>query len=103
MTLSKTLYVMKVPGINNVQQVDMLKLLDHPNIVRYLGQCQVSNGDSGQEPTLNIVMEPWQTDLEHLLEVWKKFSPVEAVYIIKQILEGLDYLQNKNMVLRYFL
>ncbi len=81
----------------------MLKSLDHPNIVRCLGQCQVSNYDNdGQERTLNVVMKPWQTNLEHLLEARKKFSPVEAVSIVKQILEGLDYFHGKNIVLRYF-
>ncbi len=92
-------YVIQAQAVDNVEHLDAVRSLDHPNVIRYLGQCHVQDGDSGQEPTSNIVMEPWQTDLERLLEVRKKFSPVEAVYIVKQILEGLDYLHGKNFVL----
>ncbi len=93
---------MPLPDVNNVS-CQILMSLRHSNLVRCLGQYQVPDGDGGQEHELNFVMEPCQCDLEHLLVVREKFSPVEAVYIIKQILEGLDYLHDKNIIIRYLI
>ncbi|KAI9008304.1 kinase-like domain-containing protein [Gaertneriomyces semiglobifer] len=76
-----------------MQEVELLKSLEHPNIVKYLGFVQ-------EDKYLNIVLE--YMECGSLQSIMRKFNRViperlAAVYV-EHILEGLSYLHEKGVV-----
>ncbi len=76
-----------------------MKSLSHGNIVSFLGQQDVSTSE-GEQSKVEVVMEVCQGDLKKLLQAKKKFSPEETAYIMKEILQGLEYLHGKKIIHR---
>ena len=83
--------------INN--EIDILKQLDHPNIVKFI-ECIKS-------PThYNIVMEYYNNNnlsdnLVKYMDAYKKpFDENIVQYLMKQIVSGLKYLHDKDIIHR---
>ncbi len=81
-------------------EVNVLRRLRHPHIVQFLGLYR-----SKQEPTVyNIIMEYIDGGaLGQLLHRMGKFPEAYAAAIVKQILHGLVYLHNQQIIHRYAL
>ncbi len=81
-------------------EVNVLRRLRHPHIVQFLGLYR-----SKQEPTVyNIIMEYIDGGaLVQLLNRMGKFPEAYAAAIVKQILHGLVYLHNQQIIHRYAL
>jgi serine/threonine protein kinase len=78
------------------QEVEVLKKLDHPNIVKYFDTYE-------DESFLQIVME--YIPGENLLQVIKqkkinKFDEKQASFMIKNLLKAVLYLHNNNIIHR---
>lgn len=79
-------------------EIELLKRLDHPRIVRYAG-CLLEEGEFG--PDLLIFLEYMPSG--SLSSVLKKFGPYGLPLVkkyIRQILEGLAFLHSKGIVHR---
>ncbi|KAI0275614.1 kinase-like domain-containing protein [Russula aff. rugulosa BPL654] len=78
-----------------VHEVDLVKRLSHPNIIKYEGMVMDSLRN-----TLSMVVEYAQNgSLERILEEFGKLNDEKLVanYVI-QVLEGLDYLHHNSLV-----
>jgi serine/threonine protein kinase len=76
------------------EEVQLLKNLSHPNIVRYLGTVRESD-------SLNILMEfvPGGS-ISSLLEKFGSFPEPVIIMYTKQLLLGLEYLHNNGIMHR---
>ncbi len=83
------------------REFDILKVLKHDNIVGFFGRKDVAKAEKSGEPEVNLIMELCQADLSRLLKAKKKLSPEETAFVMKQILEGLDYLHESNVIHKY--
>ncbi len=82
------------------KEFDTHKSLRHNNIVDILG-CHTTPWMGQERPQIQLVMQLCQSDLARFLESRGKFSSDETAHIVKQLLEGLAYLHNKNVIHRY--
>jgi serine/threonine protein kinase len=77
-----------------MKEVELLKELDHPNIVRYEGFLQADG-------YVNIILEYMESgSLSHQLRSYGNFSEKLAQIYVLKILEGLDYLHARRVVHR---
>lgn len=75
-------------------EVETIRNLTHPNIVRYLGTCQLSN-------RIHIFLE--YADMGSLRQYYQRFGPLtesQASNCTRQILDGLAYLHSHNIAHR---
>lgn len=75
------------------QEVDVLRRLNHPNIVRYLGS-------SVKDGHLCIFLELGKDSLRSVLNKYKRFEENMIRIYTRQILQGLEYLHQQNTVHR---
>lgn len=78
------------------REIDVMKTLNHPNIVRYLG-AEVDNSRN----ILNIFQE-WVPG-GSVSSLLKKFGPFSVDIVktyIQQVLKGLDYLHSNGIIHR---
>lgn len=75
------------------QEVDVLRRLNHPNIVRYLGS-------SVKDGHLCIFLELGKDSLRSVLNKYKRFEENMIRLYTRQILQGLEYLHQQNTVHR---
>jgi len=75
------------------QEVDVLRRLNHPNIVRYLGS-------SVKDGHLCIFLELGKDSLRSVLNKYKRFEENLIRIYTRQILQGLEYLHQQNTVHR---
>ncbi len=80
------------------REVATMSDLRHKNVVLYLG-CSVDDWGPGQVQ-VSLAMEICHMDLAGLMNFRGRFSSQEAAVIVKQVLEGLQYLYPKNVVHR---
>ncbi len=83
------------------REFNILKVRKHKNIVGFFGRKDVAKAVKSGEPEVNLIMELCQADLSKLLKAKKKLSPEETAYVMKQILEGLAYLHESNVIHKY--
>lgn len=91
-------------GLNNIShdqiksltvEVDLLKRLNHPNIVKYVDTINTENN-------LYIIIEYIENgSLSDIIKKFNTLTEVLCVRYIKQVLEGLAYLHNQGVVHRY--
>lgn len=78
-----------------MSEIDLLKILNHPNIVKYHGFINTSN-------TLNIILE--YCDGGSLRQLYKRLGhglpEKQVIYYARQILIGLEYLHKQGVVHR---
>jgi serine/threonine protein kinase len=81
------------------KEIDILKQLEHPNVVKFI--------EYKQFPTyFNLVMEYYnynnlQVNLDNYIKTYKKpFDEKLVQYLMKQIVSGIKYLHDKNIVHR---
>ncbi len=84
------------------KEFDTQKCLRHKNIVDIFG-CHTTPWKGQTGPQIQLVMRLCQTDLARFLETRGKLLSYETAHIIKQLLEGLAYLHNNNVIHRYSL
>lgn len=75
------------------KEIDLLKNMEHKNIVKYIDSCQKEDG------TVNIYMELMTGG--SISTLLKQFGPFEEDLIkkfTKQMLEGLDYLHSNHIL-----
>ncbi|CAD7965277.1 unnamed protein product [Amoebophrya sp. A120] len=85
---------------NLKEEIELLKKLDHPRVVRYIG-CLLDRGTKGADQFLNIFLE--YMPCGSMSTVLKKFGPYSlhlTQKYVRQILEGLDFLHKKGIVHR---
>jgi serine/threonine protein kinase len=76
-------------------ELDLLKKLNHPNIVSYVG-CHRS------EKHLNIILEYIENgSLQAIVKKFGKFPETLVAVYTMQVLEGLEYLHEQHVVHRY--
>lgn len=76
-------------------EVDLLKRLNHPNIVKYVDTINTENN-------LYIIIEYIENgSLSDIIKKFNTLTEVLCVRYIKQVLEGLAYLHNQGVVHRY--
>ena len=75
---------------SNIREVSMLKYLNHPNIVKIKGYCNIDDN-------FLIIMEKAKFSLYYAIEDVKK---EQRPYIIFQILSALKYIHSKNIAHR---
>ena len=70
-----------------------MKKVSHRNIVKLHDVYQTSNN-------MYIITEMCDHDLSNYLKVKRKMGEGEAVGYLKQIMEGIKYLNNQNIIHR---
>lgn len=79
---------------NLMQEIDLLRKLEHFNIIKYVDHKQTKNN-------LYIIMEYAPNgSLQDLLRKYSSISEKIAAIYIKQVLEGLKYLHNEGVIHR---
>ena len=80
-------------------EIDLLKKLSHPNIVKYIGKVYLDCINSNKH--LNIVLEYVESgSLSAIAKRFKGFSESLISIYIKQVLQGLVYLHEQGIVHR---
>ena len=78
------------------QEIKLLKEMDHPNIVRFVGLHYENSGS----PVPLLVMEKMESSLTEFLASKKKgsFPRHQVLQILLDIVEGLEYMHEKKQV-----
>ena len=78
-----------------INEISILKELNHPNIIRLIDFIQSSNHS-------NVIMEYCNGgSLSQILEQYGKPFPIEIIqYFMRQIVDGLKYIHSKNIIHR---
>ena len=78
-----------------INEISILKELNHPNIIRLIDFIQSSNHS-------NVIMEYCNGgSLSQILEQYGKPFPIEIIqYFMRQIVDGLKYINSKNIIHR---
>ena len=99
-TLNYAVKTIKRNGLNNqakfvINEINVLKLLDHPNIVKYYQTYE-------DQDIINIVLEYIEGDSleKYLVKKGGILSENECIKIIFQLLKTLQYLHNNGIIYR---
>ena len=76
------------------REIDLMRHLEHPNIVQYLGSEAVIKENKG---LVLYIMESWVAggSLSELIHKFGSFEEAVVKVYVKQILAGLDYLHSQ--------
>ena len=95
--ISKRSFKKMLKPKNQMEEIQILKSLDHPNIIKYIESFE-------NEEYIFIIMEYAELDLNKLIRIREKqnlkFSNKEIYDFIKQIIEGIEYLHLKKILHR---
>ena len=81
-------------------EIEILKKLNHPNIVNFIDMVEFKDDMDDNESTLYIILEYCGGgDLKHYLD-GKKLKEKYAKYYFRQIAKGLEYLHGQSIVHR---
>ncbi|CAN0292189.1 unnamed protein product, partial [Laminaria digitata] len=74
-------------------EIDLLKKLNHPNIVKYIDTIQTAGH-------LHIVLEIMESSLSAMCKKFGNFSESLTAIYMTQVLEGLKYLHDQGVLHR---
>eukprot|EP01103_Thecamoeba_quadrilineata_P010575 TRINITY_DN2320_c0_g1_i1.p1 TRINITY_DN2320_c0_g1~~TRINITY_DN2320_c0_g1_i1.p1 ORF type:complete len:613 (+),score=110.23 TRINITY_DN2320_c0_g1_i1:45-1883(+) len=77
-------------------EVDMMKELSHPNVIRYYGWFFMK-----KEQEINIMLEFVEGgSLTNLIQKWSRLSETVSAHVLHQVLRGLCYLHQHSIIHR---
>lgn len=83
-----------------LREMQALRRLSHPNIVRLLEVVVVLKGEVGASPGIYLVLDYMAHDLGGLLKRGVCFQPPHIMCLAKQMLDGLHYLHTRRLLNR---
>ena len=90
--------------ITALREIQILKSLDHPNLVKledvFVRESRSKDKNDWKSKKVNLVFEYVPHDLFAIVKNRPKFTPAQLKCILKQMLEGLAYLNSKGFLHR---